>query len=136
VISNALNDITMTATHGAILLNAKAGITLMSGNAGIRIADGCVDVFGPTRVHLNTGDFDVPGPQGISQAMNDWEHTRFNEGFRLVDTADKPLANYAYELVRQDGTLLSGVTDAQGHLAHQKSEIAETLELRILGPAA
>ena len=136
VTTHALNDITMTATTGTILLNARAGITFMSGNAGIRIADGCVDVFGPTRVHLNTGDFDVPGPQSLSQAMNHWAHTQFNEGFRLVDTADEPLINYAYELVRQDGTLLRGVTDAQGHLAHQKSEIAEVLELRVLGPAA
>ncbi|MEE2977069.1 MAG: type VI secretion system tip protein TssI/VgrG [Pseudomonadota bacterium] len=130
---NAKTDVVITATDGTVLLNAKTGITIMSGNAGIRIADGCVDIFGPTRVHAHTADFDAPGPQGISAAMNDWSHTPFNESFQLRDDAGTPLAQYRYELIRQDGTVIPGVTDHNGHLLQQRSEIAEALELRILG---
>jgi type VI secretion system secreted protein VgrG len=133
--ANAKTDVVMTATDGTIVGIAKSGITFMSGNAGIRIADGCVDIFGPTRVHAHTGNFDVPGPQSISAAMNDWAHTPFNEGFQLLDDAGVPLAQYRYELIRQDGTVIPGVTDRNGHVSQQRSEIAEALELRILGGA-
>ncbi|MWS40756.1 type VI secretion system tip protein VgrG, partial [Escherichia coli] len=81
-------------------------------------------------------DFDAPGPQSISAAMNDWTNSPFDEGFQLLDEATgKPLAQYRYELIRQDGTVISGVTGHDGHLSQQCSEIAEALELRILGCA-
>ncbi|SOY53467.1 type VI secretion system Vgr family protein [Cupriavidus taiwanensis] len=130
VISNALNDITMTATHGAILLNAKAGITLMSGNAGIRIADGCVDVFGPTRVHLNTGDFDVPGPQGISRALPRFESADTGRLFRLVRPLDnQPVANVPYRIVKADGGVLTGTTNAKGETELYAADAAEALSI-------
>lgn len=130
VTTNALNDITMTASNGAILLNSTAGITLMSGNAGIRIADGCVDVFGPTRVHLNTGDFDVPGPQSINSALPQFEAADTGRRFRLIRPLDnQPVANMPYRVVKADGSVVTGSTDARGETALYESEAAQALSI-------
>ncbi|MES2011202.1 MAG: type VI secretion system tip protein TssI/VgrG [Pseudomonadota bacterium] len=130
VMTNALNDITMTATHGAILLNAKASITFMSGNAGIRIADGCVDVFGPTRVHLNTGDFDVPGAQSIHGALPRFEAADTGRLFRLVRPLDnQPVANMPYRIVKADGSVVTGVSNAKGETDLYASDAAEALSI-------
>ncbi len=136
VTTNALNDITMTATS-AILLNAKASITLMSGNAGIRIADGCVDVFGPTRVHLNTGDFDVPGPKSISGALPRFKASDAGRLFRLVRPLDNlPVAGMPYRVVKADGSVVTGTTNAKGETDLYASEAAQALSIRFGKPSA
>lgn len=131
VTTNALKDVTMTTTNGAILLNARNSITFMSGNAGIRIADGCVDVFGPTRVHLNTGDFDVPGPQSISGALPSFNADDTGRLFRLVRPLDNlPVANMPYRVVKADGSVVTGTTNANGETDLYDADAAQALSIR------
>jgi len=127
---NAKTDVVVTATDGSILGNAKNGITLMSGNAGIRIADGCVDIFGPTRVHAHTGNFDVPGPQGIQGALPQFDSGDTGRKFRLIRPADSlPVAGMAYQIVKQDGSVVKGVTNSLGETGLHESEAAEALSI-------
>ena len=137
VITNALNDVTVTATNGAILLNAKSSITFMSGNAGIRIADGCVDVFGPTRVHLNTGDFDVPGPKSINGALPNFKADDTGRLFRLVRPLDNlPVAGMPYRVVKADGSVVTGTTNAKGETDLYAAEAAQALSIGFGKPVA
>ncbi|WP_413708220.1 type VI secretion system Vgr family protein [Ralstonia sp. Ralssp110] len=127
---NAKTDVVVTATEGSILGNAKNGITLMSGNAGIRIADGCVDIFGPTRVHAHTGNFDVPGPEGIQRALPQFDSGDTGRKFRLIRPADSlPVAGTPYQIVKQDGSVVKGVTNSLGETGLHESEAAEALSI-------
>jgi type VI secretion system secreted protein VgrG len=45
---------------------------------------------------------------------------------------DGPLANRKFELTREDGTIIRGVTDAEGHMPVQKGISMATAKLRIL----
>ncbi|MDT8842209.1 hypothetical protein ParKJ_32770 [Paraburkholderia fungorum] len=67
--------------------------------------------------------------------MNSLEKPAFNDKYLLRDriTGD-PLKNHPYEIVRGDGTRLSGVTDELGHTVEQKSNDIETVVIRALRP--
>lgn len=132
---NAKQDVVATATDGAILLNAKNGITLMSGNAGIRIADGKVEAFGPTLIHLHTGNFDVTGPDGINGALPLFDSSDVGRKFRLIRPADnKPVANRAYEITKKDGSVIKGVTNALGETELHESETTDVLAVKFGKP--
>ncbi|WP_296225552.1 type VI secretion system Vgr family protein [Ralstonia sp. UBA689] len=130
ITANAKQDVVITATDGTILQNAKTGITLMSGNAGIRIADGAVEIFGPTRVHLHTDNFDVPGAQGIDGALPQFDSGDVGRRFRLIRPADKqPVASRPYEIVKSDGSVLKGVTNALGEIDLYESQVTDALSV-------
>jgi type VI secretion system secreted protein VgrG len=133
--ANAKQDVVVTATDGTILLNAKTGITFMSGNAGIRIANGCVELFGPTKVHLHTGNFDVPRAQGIDGALPQFDSGDLGRKFRLIRPADNlPVANRSYEIVKQDGSVIRGVTNALGETELHESQATEVLAVKFGEP--
>ena len=128
ITANAKQDVVVTATDGSILLNSKTGITLMSGNAGIRIADGKVEAFGPTLIHLHTGNFDVPGPQGIDGVLPLFDSGDVGRKFRLIRPADnKPVGNRAYEITKKDGSVIKGITNSLGETALHESETTDVL---------
>jgi type VI secretion system secreted protein VgrG len=54
------------AQDGTITLDAKNGIILHCEGAGIRIKGGSVEIFGPTKVQVNTGAFDVMPPRPMA----------------------------------------------------------------------
>ncbi|PLT15983.1 MULTISPECIES: type VI secretion system tip protein TssI/VgrG [Ralstonia] len=131
ITANAKQDVVVTATDGTILLNAKTGITLMSGDAGIRIADGKVEAFGPTLIHLHTGNFDVPGPQGLNGALPQFDSGDVGRKFRLIRPADnKPVANRAYEITKKDGSVIKGVTNVLGETELHESETTDVLAVK------
>ena len=45
---------------------------------------------------------------------------------------DSPVANRKYEIVRGDGSVVRGVTDAKGETGLQKSTFIESLKFRLL----
>ncbi|MGL6155095.1 MAG: DUF2345 domain-containing protein, partial [Ralstonia mannitolilytica] len=115
ITANARQDVVVTATDGSVLLNAKTGITLMSGNAGIRIADGKVEAFGPSLIHLHTGNFDVPGAQGIDGALPQFESGDTKRSFALVREIDgEPISSTAYTLTTADGSVVGKGVAANG----------------------
>lgn len=135
ITANAKQDVVVTATDGSILLNSKTGITLMSGNAGIRIADGKVEAFGPTLIHLHTGNFDVPGPEGVNGARPQFDSGDVGRKFRLIRPADnKPVANRAYEITKKDGSVIKGVTNALGETELHESETTDVLAVKFGKP--
>jgi type VI secretion system secreted protein VgrG len=60
---------------------------------------------------------------------------KFNDPYVLRDriTGDV-LKNHPYELVRGDGTRLTGTTNELGQVAEQKSQDVESVMLRALRP--
>ena len=51
----------------------------------------------------------------------------------VLHDVDGPLANRKFELIREDGTVIRGVTDENGRMPVQKGISMATVKLRILG---
>jgi type VI secretion system secreted protein VgrG len=50
----------------------------------------------------------------------------------ILRDLEGPLANRKFELTREDGTIIRGVTDAEGRMPVQKGIAMATAKLRIL----
>lgn len=57
----------------------------------------------------------------------------FADSFKIELEDGAPAAGYRYEVVRRDGSLIEGVTDSQGMIPLQESDMEESVEIRLLG---
>jgi type VI secretion system secreted protein VgrG len=65
--------------------------------------------------------------------MNAWPETKTDEELVLrwpID--DKPVASRKFEILRADGSMIRGVTDAAGKTGLQKSDFVEQIQMRLL----
>lgn len=69
----------------------------------------------------------------MTEAIQDSPDSRFNETLYLADPDDRPFANRHYELTREDGSVVRGITAADGGIPIQRSDHPERLGIRILG---
>jgi type VI secretion system secreted protein VgrG len=64
--------------------------------------------------------------------MNTWKHAKLDEEFKLTWPHDGlPMANRKFSIIREDGSVIRGVSDATGNTGLQKSIFADGLRLRL-----
>ncbi|MGN7983489.1 type VI secretion system Vgr family protein [Burkholderia sp. 22313] len=127
--------LTLKSNNGSIVIDAKTELMLKCGGSYIRItAEGIEDGTRGART-VKSASFSRQGPSSVAEHMNSLPKPAFNDKYILRDriTGD-PLKNHPYEIVRGDGTRLSGVTDELGHTAEQKNNDIETVMIRALRP--
>ncbi|WP_333994455.1 type VI secretion system Vgr family protein [Burkholderia orbicola] len=126
---------TLKSNNGSIVIDAKTELMLKCGGSYIRIsAEGIEDGTRGART-VKSASFSRQGPSSVAEHMNSLPKPAFNDKYILRDriTGD-PLKNHPYEIVRGDGTRLSGVTDELGHTTEQKNNDIETVMIRALRP--
>ncbi|MEN2475642.1 type VI secretion system Vgr family protein [Burkholderia sp. GS2Y] len=129
--------LTLKSNNGSIVIDAKTELMLKCGGSYIRItAEGIEDGTRGART-VKSASFSRQGPSSVAEHMNSLPKPAFNDKYILRDriTGD-PLKNHPYEIVRGDGTRLSGVTDELGHTTEQKNNDIETVMIRALRPGA
>lgn len=128
-------NMTLTSNQGRIILEAKQELMLKCGGSYIRItADGIEDGTRGGRT-FKSASFSRQGPSSVAEHMNNLPKTRFNDPYVLRNRiTGEVLKNHPYELVRADGTRLTGMTNELGHVPEQKSENVESIMLRALRP--
>lgn len=127
--------LTLKSNNGSIEIDAKTELMLKCGGSYIRItSDGIEDGTRGART-IKSASFSRQGPSSVAEHMNSLPKPAFNDKYVLRDriTGD-PLKNHPYEIVRGDGTRLSGVTDELGHTTEQKNNDIETVMIRALRP--
>lgn len=127
---NAGKEVTVKAKR--IVLDADEIIIKAGGSYTRWIAAGIEDgTQGPRTI--KSASLSRQGPSSISQHMNSLPQAKFNDPYVLRDSVTgEVLKNHPYELVRGDGTRLTGVTNELGHVAEQKSDDVESLTLHAL----
>jgi len=121
----------VSATANIDFAAAKKIVMSVGGGASITI-DGGITVKCPGTITVHASKKSFSGPTSLSREMNTWPETKFDEEFILeLDNGD-PVADRAFELVRADGALVRGKTDAHGRTGLQKSDFLEIASLRIL----
>jgi type VI secretion system secreted protein VgrG len=69
----------------------------------------------------------------MAEHFNSRESTAFNVPYVLHDKiSGELLRNHPYEIARGDGSIIKGMTDAEGKTSVQKSDDVETVLIRIL----
>lgn len=128
---------TLTSNQGRIVIEAKQELMLKCGGSYIRItADGIEDGTRGGRT-IKSASFSRQGPSSVAEHMNNLPKTNFNDPYVLRDRiTGETLKNHPYELIRADGTRLSGMTNELGHVPEQKSENVESIMLRALRGSA
>jgi type VI secretion system secreted protein VgrG len=82
---------------------------------------------------MNAATIAMDGPKSMSTAnLPDNPNASFNDKLRLANQEGKPYANTPYKLVRHDGSVMEGVTDAQGHANIVRNDFPEGFSIEIL----
>lgn len=82
---------------------------------------------------VKSASFSRQGPSSVAEHMNSLPRANFNDPYVLRDRiTGEVLKNHPYELVRADGTRLTGMTNELGQVPEQKSENVESIMLRAL----
>ncbi|PAK13060.1 type VI secretion system Vgr family protein [Burkholderia ubonensis] len=131
---SAGKDVTVKAKR--IVLDADEIIIKAGGSYTRWVAAGIEDgTQGPRTI--KSASLSRQGPSSIAQHMNSLPQAKFNDPYVLRDRiTGEALKNHPYELVRADGTRLTGITNELGHVAEQKSEDVESVMLRALRPGS
>ena len=129
---NLLAKLNITQTGNRIVINAKEDIVINGGGSYVTFSKAGIE-------HGTTGTFVAHAashsfidPKSLALASNEMEKGHFDQTPVLRDL-DGPLANRKFELTREDGTMIRGVTDAEGRMPIQKGIDMATAKLRILG---
>jgi len=154
-------DISHTAAQGKVLLQAQANdldviadrvlrlisnrerielwaakeIVMGAGGSAIRInAQGITDITAGART-MHHSDFSMPGPSSASAQFQTFEHGQinFDDRFVVINEGGRPVPQRGYEITRDDGAILRGVTDQAGRIEQQQSLLGENVIIRILG---
>ncbi len=128
---------TVTLTGKRIVLEATDELIIKCGGSYTRWAAAGIEdgTRGPRTI--KSASFSRQGPSSIAEQMNSLPQAKFNDPYVLRDriTGDV-LKNHPYELVRADGTRLTGTTNELGHVSEQKSDDVESVMLRALRPGS
>ncbi|KAA0070442.1 type VI secretion system tip protein VgrG (plasmid) [Paraburkholderia sp. T12-10] len=129
-------NMTLTSNQGRIVIEAKQELMFKCGGSYIRItADGIEDGTRGGRT-FKSASFSRQGPSSVAEHMNSLPKTKFNDPYVLRNRiTGEVLKNHPYELVRADGTRITGMTNELGHVPEQKSENVESIMLRALRPS-
>ncbi|MBG0881268.1 type VI secretion system tip protein VgrG [Burkholderia sp. 9775_39] len=125
-------DMRISSANSRVTIEAKSELILKCGGSYIRIsATGIEDGTQGDRTIKSTA-FSRQGPSSLAESMNTWKHANFDEEFVLQWPFDgKPVANQKFTIIREDGSILRGSTDANGKTGLQKSIFADGVRLKI-----
>ena len=134
-LSNSINlfaKLNITQAGNRIVINAKEDIIINGGGSYVKFSKAGIEhgTAGTFVAHAASHSF--VDPKSLALASNEMEKGHFDQTPILHDL-DGPLANRKFELTREDGTIIRGITDAEGRMPTQKGIDMATAKLRILG---
>jgi type VI secretion system secreted protein VgrG len=125
-------DMRMTSANGRVTIEAKSELILKCGGSYIRISGTGIEDGTQGNRAIKSAAFSRQGPSSLAESMNTWKHANFDEEFALQWPFDgKPVANRKFSIIREDGSVLQGITDANGKTGLQKSIFADGIRLRL-----
>lgn len=113
-------------------IRGKKGVRLHGGDHMLEISE-TTQFFTTTPVLFN-GNLETLPAKSVSQAFNEkrYDH-RFDQEIYLVDIHGKPMKDVAFDLIRSDGTVISGKTGQDGSTGIQKGTGMESYTIRWKG---
>ncbi|SAK64753.1 type VI secretion system Vgr family protein [Caballeronia ptereochthonis] len=125
-------DMRITSANGRVTVEAKTELLLKCGGSYIRLSSTGIEDGTQGNRTVKSAAFSRQGPSSLAETVNTWKHAPFDEEFTLRCPFDnKPVANRGFTIIRDDGSVIKGMTDANGKTSLQRSLFAENVRLRI-----
>lgn len=118
----AQQNLNVISTSGKVVITGKEEILLNAGGAYIRIKDGNIELGGPGDLLIKTFSVNKQGANSMSQSFNSLPLATYDQEIAILNPSGKPVPHQAFELMREDGTRITGVTDALGNTGIQKTD--------------
>ena len=132
IVLDADKTMRITSTKDAVIVSAKKEILLTSGDAYIRIADGDIQVHAPKNISIKGAQKLFDSGASMAQTFNQRPVTSFERKIIVRQHNGKPACHVPYEITREGGGIIRGITDEYGHVELQKSDILENLKIKLL----
>ncbi|MEM5310273.1 type VI secretion system tip protein VgrG [Paraburkholderia sp. JHI869] len=128
-------DMSISSVNGSVRVHAKNELVVECGGAFIQLKDGNITLGGPADLFFKVITIQKQGATSMSQEMNNWPTSSFDQRVKLVTRTGEPAPNQKYEIHRDDGAIIRGVTDEQGWTALQKGMSFDGVKIKWLGKA-
>ncbi|CAM2168914.1 type VI secretion system secreted protein VgrG [Paraburkholderia sacchari] len=125
-------DMRITSANSRVTIEAKEELLLKCGGSYIRISSTGIEDGTRGNRTIRSAEFSRQGPSSLAETINNWEHAPFDEEFTLKwPFSNERVANQIFSIIRDDGNVLQGNTDAAGKTSLQRALFVESVRLRI-----
>lgn len=114
--------LTLNSINGEIVLDAQQGITLVSRGAYIKLKDGSIEIGAPGELRIKNDNITWGGSASLNSALaamtlqDPIYKNPMQGGFQVRDkVSDAPKPYVSYRIEAADGSVVRGMTDANGY---------------------
>jgi type VI secretion system secreted protein VgrG len=126
-------NMTITSVNGRVTIEAKEELLLKCGGSYFRMSSTGIEDGTRGDREWKAASFSRQGPSSLAQHMNSLPKTAFNDPYVLRNKiTGEVLKHQPYEIVREDGTRIKGLTDETGRTSVQKGHDIESVVIRLL----
>ena len=127
----------ITSANGRVTIEAKEELLFKCGGSYVRISSTGIEDGTRGNRTVKSAAFSRQGPSSLAETINKWKRAPFDEEFTLKwPFSDEPVHNQQFSIIRDDGSVIQGSTDAAGKTSLQRALFAESVRLRIDGESA
>ncbi|KUQ08347.1 type IV secretion protein Rhs [Enterobacter hormaechei subsp. xiangfangensis] len=111
-----------------MVITAQDELTLICGGGYIKINGGNVEIGGPGKLLIKNTGIRKAGTGSMQGVMKSFEPSTFDEKFVIRNAlTQEPLPGKAYKITMPNGSVVTGITDAQGATTLNSSDLIDDM---------
>ncbi|HHA1478743.1 TPA: type VI secretion system Vgr family protein [Enterobacter hormaechei subsp. xiangfangensis] len=117
-----------------MVITAQDELTLICGGGYIKINGGNVEIGGPGKLLIKNTGIRKAGTGSMQGVMKSFESSTFDEKFVIRNAlTQEPLPGKAYKITMPNGSVVTGITDAQGATTLNSSDLIDDMIITLTG---
>ncbi|WP_150324260.1 type VI secretion system Vgr family protein [Enterobacter hormaechei] len=117
-----------------MVITAQDELTLICGGGYIKISGGNVEIGGPGKLLIKNTGVRKAGTGSMQGVMKSFEPSTFDEKFVIRNAlTQEPLPGKAYKITMPNGSVVTGITDAQGATTLNSSDLIDDMIITLAG---
>jgi len=117
-----------------MVVTAQDELTLICGGGYIKISGGNVEIGGPGKLLIKNTGVRKAGTGSMQGVMKSFEPSTFDEKFVIRNAlTQEPLPGKAYKITMPNGSVVTGITDAQGATTLNSSDLIDDMIITLTG---
>ena len=117
-----------------MVITAQDELTLICGGGYIKISGGNVEIGGPGKLLIKNTGIRKAGTGSMQGVKKSFEPSTFDEKFVIRNAlTQEPLPGKAYKITMPNGSVVTGITDAQGATTLNSSDLIDDMIITLTG---
>ena len=117
-----------------MVITAQDELTLICGGGYIKINGGNVEIGGPGKLLIKNTGIRKAGTGSMQGVMKSFEPSTVDEKFVIRNAlTQEPLPGKAYKITMPNGSVVTGITDAQGATTLNSSDLIDDMIITLTG---